>query len=71
MFIFFAEVALTEIKLGIQIYHKDSQVKFEFGYDRAIYGRVMHLGLIKIRMICSFCSFPLHIFAGGGGVNDS
>lgn len=31
LFIFLAEVTLTEIKFGIQIYHNDIKVKFDLG----------------------------------------
>jgi hypothetical protein len=44
-FIFFALVAHTEVKFGIQIYHKNIKVKLCFGYDQAIFYRFMPLGL--------------------------
>jgi hypothetical protein len=51
LFIFFALVAHTEIKL--------SRSKFCFRYDRAIFERVMPLGLQKTPIIYSFLSFSL------------
>ena len=40
----------------------ETQVEFEFGSGRKIFGRVMPLGLRKIPIIFSFCSlFPLQI----------
>jgi hypothetical protein len=58
-FIFAALVAHTEMKFGMQIYYKNIQVKFCFGYDRAIFDRVMSLWPWKIPIICSFRSFSL------------
>jgi hypothetical protein len=59
-FIFFALFADIEIKFGIQIYHKNIKVKFCFDYDRAIFDRVMALGLQKIPINGGFRSFSLH-----------
>ena len=42
--------------------HENTQVKFEFGSGRVIFGRVMPLGLRKIPLIFSFRSLsPLQI----------
>ena len=42
--------------------HENTQVEFEFGSGRIIFGRVMSLGLRKIPLIFSFHSlFPLQI----------
>jgi hypothetical protein len=59
--IFFALVEHTEMKYGIQIYHKNILVKFCFGYNRAIFDRVilMPLGVRQIPIICCFRSFSL------------
>lgn len=49
-FILFAEILHTHwIKFGIpvQIYHNNVQVKFCFGFDWAIYGRVICRGIGK------------------------
>jgi hypothetical protein len=63
-FIFLALVAHTEMKFGIQIFknilvklQKYATIKLYFEYDRAIFDRVMALGLRKIPIICSFRSF--------------
>ena len=45
------------MKFGLQVYHDNIQVKFDIGYDRAIFDRVMPLGHRKIQSICSFRSF--------------
>lgn len=46
---FFAEVEHTEMKFIIQIYHKNIHVRFGFGYDRAIFDRVV---LLELPIIC-------------------
>ena len=46
-FIFFALLAHIEMKFGIQIYRKNIEVKFYFGYDRAIFDRVLALDFEK------------------------
>jgi hypothetical protein len=56
-FIFVAEIAHTEIKFSIQNYHMIIWIKFYFGYNLAIFDRVMTLGLRKIAITCSFQSF--------------
>jgi hypothetical protein len=45
LFIFFTEVAHTEMKFGIQIDHKNDENEICFSYNRAIFDRVMTLGL--------------------------
>ena len=40
---------------------ENTQVEFEFGSGRIIFGRVMPLALKKIALIFSFCSCPLQI----------
>jgi hypothetical protein len=48
------------MEFGIQFYHKNILVKFCFGYDQAIFDRVMPHGLRNIPIICSFRSFSSH-----------
>lgn len=67
-FILFAEILHTHwIKFGIpvQIYHDNVQVKFCFGFDWAIYGRVICLGIGKIPISCSFRSISSEVSKGG------
>jgi hypothetical protein len=49
-FIFFAEIAHTEMKFGIQIHQKNIWVKFCFGYNRTIFDRVMPLDIKKFQL---------------------
>lgn len=56
-YIFFSEIAHTEMKFIIQIFHKNIFVKFCFRYDRAIFDTGMLLELGKIQVICNFHSF--------------
>lgn len=56
-FIYFSEIAHTEMKFIIQIFHKNIFVKFCVQYDRAIFDTGMLLGLGKIQIICNFHSF--------------
>jgi hypothetical protein len=73
LFIFFSLVAHIEVKFGIQIYHKNISVKLCFWVRSSHFWQsyapwtlikknltVMPLGLWKIPIICSFCSFSLH-----------
>lgn len=46
-YIFFSEIAHTEMKFIIQIFHENIFVKFCFRYDRAIFDTGMLLGLGK------------------------
>lgn len=56
LFIIFAEVPFTEIEFGIQIYLNNTKVKFSVGYDRAIFDRIMCLGLqlfaLSVHLFC-------------------
>lgn len=58
-FIFFAGTAYIEIKLGVQDFHNNIYVRFDSGYNRANFDRVMPHGLIKIQSTCSFRLFSL------------
>ena len=50
------------MKFGTQLCHENTQVEFEFGSGRILFGRVMPLGLRKIPLIFSFRSLsPLQI----------
>jgi hypothetical protein len=42
---------------GIQLYHEEVQVKFEYGCDPIIIGEVIALELRKVNENDSFCSF--------------
>jgi hypothetical protein len=42
---------------GIQMYHEEMQVKFEYGFCTTIIGEVIALGLRKLIENDSFCSF--------------
>jgi hypothetical protein len=42
---------------GIQMYHEEMQVKFEYGCGPIIIGKVIALGLKKNFLKMSFCSF--------------
>jgi hypothetical protein len=42
---------------GIQMYHEEMQVKFEYGCGPIIIGEVIALGLRKLLENDSFCSF--------------
>jgi hypothetical protein len=42
---------------GIQIYHEEMQVKFEYGCDPIIIGEVIASGLRKLIENDSLCSF--------------
>lgn len=67
-FMLFAEILHAHwIKFGIpvQIYHNNVQVKFCFGFDWAIYGRVICLGIGKIPISCSFRSISSEVSKGG------
>jgi hypothetical protein len=59
-FIFFSLVAYTEMKCGIQIYLKNIEIKVCFWYKRAIFDRVMPLGL---RKNSNDLQFPIIFFA--------
>jgi hypothetical protein len=41
-------VIWIQIIFGIQMYHEEIQVKFEYGYDPIIIGEVIALGLGKL-----------------------
>ena len=40
------------MKFGTRVCHENTQVEFEFGFGRIIFGRVMPLGLGKIPKMC-------------------
>jgi hypothetical protein len=42
---------------GIQMYHEEMQVKFEYGCGSIIIGEVIALGLTKLFENDNFCSF--------------
>jgi hypothetical protein len=50
-------VRWIEMIFGIQMYHEEMQVKFEYGCSPIIIGEVIALGLRKLLKNDSFCSF--------------
>lgn len=51
LFISFAEDVYTEMKFGIQIHHKNIQVKFVFGYDLVIFTEFCTLEFGKFKLV--------------------
>jgi hypothetical protein len=50
-------VGWIQVIFGIQMYHKEMQVKFEYGCGPIIIGEVIALRLRKLIKNDSFCSF--------------
>jgi hypothetical protein len=50
-------VRFIQMIFGIQMYHEEMQVKFEYGCDSTIIEGVIALGLRKLLENDSFCSF--------------
>jgi hypothetical protein len=56
-FFFSLMVGWIQMIFGIQMYHEEMQVKFEYGCCSIIIGKVIALGLRKLLENDSFCSF--------------
>jgi hypothetical protein len=57
LFIFSLMVSRIQMIFGIQMYHEEMQVKFDYGCCPIIIGEVIALGLSKLIEKDSFCSF--------------
>jgi hypothetical protein len=56
-FIFSLMVRWIQMIFGVQMYHEEMQVKFEYGFCPIIIGEVIALGLTKLIKNDSFCLF--------------
>lgn len=65
-FILFAQVVHTKMKFGLQIYHNNIWISFDFGYDRAIYDIVKSFWLQRITMFAVSVHVPRRSLEGRG-----